>query len=61
MTFDLQKILQSKNEFRRRAAALPVAEKLRILDGLRERIVSLRSSGISGRTANKPRSPSVDR
>lgn len=61
MTFDLQKILQSKNEFRRRAAALTVAEKLRILDGLRERIVFLKSTIISGRTADKPRSPSVDR
>jgi hypothetical protein len=53
MTFDLQKILKSKTEFRRRAAALPIAEKLRILDGLRERIVLLKSSTISGRTADK--------
>jgi hypothetical protein len=61
MTFDLQRIIQSKTEFRRRAAALPVAEKLRILDSLRERIVFLKSSIIFGRTTDKPGSPSDHR
>ena len=38
MTFDLQKILESKRAHRRRVASLPIGEKLRMLDVLRERI-----------------------
>jgi hypothetical protein len=41
MTFDLQKIEQSKKAHRRRLADLPLAEKLRILDALRERSVAV--------------------
>jgi len=32
MSFDLQKILESKRAFRKQLAALPLAEKLRLLD-----------------------------
>jgi hypothetical protein len=32
MSFDLQKILESKRAFRRDLAARPIAEKLRMLD-----------------------------
>ena len=42
MTFDLAKILQSKREFRQRLAARPIAEKLALLDALRERTLALR-------------------
>lgn len=42
MTFDLAKILQSKREFRQRLAARPIAEKLAMLDALRERALALR-------------------
>jgi hypothetical protein len=42
MTFDIQKILQSKRELRRGLAALPIEEKLRLLDALRERQLALR-------------------
>ena len=42
MTFDLQKILESKRALRRDLAARPVAEKLRMLDALREREVAIR-------------------
>jgi hypothetical protein len=42
MTFDLAKIRQSKREFRQRLAALPIAEKLALLDALRERALALR-------------------
>jgi hypothetical protein len=42
MTFDLQKILESKRRFRRDLAARPITEKLRMLDALRERALSLR-------------------
>jgi hypothetical protein len=42
MSFDLQAILKSKRAFRRELAARPVAEKLRMLDALRERALALR-------------------
>jgi hypothetical protein len=42
MTFDLAKILQSKREFRQRLAARPIAEKLALLDALRERALAIR-------------------
>lgn len=44
MTFDFEKIQESKREMRRRLAALPVAEKLLILDQLRERAETLRTA-----------------
>jgi hypothetical protein len=44
MSFDLQRILASKRALRQKLAALPVAEKLRLLDDLRERALSLRRS-----------------
>ena len=43
MTFNLQKILESKREFRRGLALLPIVEKLRLLDALRERQLTLGS------------------
>jgi hypothetical protein len=46
MTFDLAKILQSKREFRQRLAARPIAEKLAMLDALRERQLAIRGHGI---------------
>jgi hypothetical protein len=42
MSFDLQAILRSKRALRRELAARPVAEKLRMLDALRERALALR-------------------
>lgn len=48
MTFDIQKILQSKGEFRRGLAALPIEEKLRLLDDLRERQLAIRERPSSG-------------
>jgi hypothetical protein len=44
MSFDLQKILESKRALRRDLAARPVAEKLRMLDALRERELATRGS-----------------
>jgi hypothetical protein len=46
MTFDLQKIIESKRAMRRKLAALPVAEKLRMLDALREREVAIRGRAV---------------
>ena len=42
MSFDLQKMLASKRTLRRNLAARPVAEKLRMLDALRERELAIR-------------------
>jgi hypothetical protein len=42
VSFDLQKILESKRALRRDLAARPVAEKLRLLDALRERELAIR-------------------
>jgi hypothetical protein len=42
MSFDLTRILQSKREFRQRLAARPIAEKLAMLDALRERELAIR-------------------
>lgn len=45
MTFDLTKILESKRDFRRQLAARPIAEKLAMLDALRERELAIRQAG----------------
>jgi hypothetical protein len=42
MSFDLPKVLESKRALRRGLAALPVAEKLRMLDALHERELAIR-------------------
>jgi hypothetical protein len=44
MSFDLEKILASKRALRRDLAARPIAEKLRMLDALRERALALRAA-----------------
>ena len=43
MSLDLQTILESKRALRRNLAARPVAEKLRMLDALRERELAIRA------------------
>jgi hypothetical protein len=52
MSFDLAKILESKRALRRELAVRSIAEKLRMLDALRERTVSLRGS--AGSAAAEP-------
>jgi hypothetical protein len=47
MTSDLQAILESKRRYRQRLAARPIAEKLRMLDALRERALLIRPSSSS--------------
>jgi hypothetical protein len=57
MSFDLQKILESKRALRRTVAARPVVEKLRLLDALRERQLAIRGSAIhsdSGAVREQP-------
>jgi hypothetical protein len=50
MSFDLEKIFAAKRSFHRNLAGRPVAEKLRMLDALRERELAIR--GRSGRSAS---------
>lgn len=45
MTFDLERILESKRALRRSLAQRPVAEKLALLDVLRDRTRAIRSAG----------------
>ncbi len=52
MSFDLQKILESKRALRRELAARPIAEKLQMLDALRERALSLRPALTVGQVNN---------
>jgi hypothetical protein len=47
MSLDLQKILESKRALRRNLASRPVAEKLRMLDALRERELAIRRTAVS--------------
>ena len=41
MTFEMIEILRSKHEYRRQLAARPLAEKLRLLDQLCERSLTI--------------------
>ena len=50
MTFDLTRILESKRAFRRQLDARPIAEKLAMLDALRERELAIRQAGQSAVT-----------
>jgi hypothetical protein len=47
MTSDLQAILESKRRYRQHLAARPIAEKLRMLDALRERALLIRPESSS--------------
>jgi hypothetical protein len=41
MNFDIDQMLRSKQSFRQRLAARPIAEKLRMLDAMRARALSI--------------------
>ncbi len=53
---NLEQILASKRVLRQKLAGRPLAEKLRLLDDLRERELTLRRSGPSA-TSNVVREP----
>jgi hypothetical protein len=42
--FDVQKMVKSKRAYRRDLAGRPMAEKLRMLDALRERTIAIRKA-----------------
>jgi len=44
MTFDLKRMLESKNALRRKLANRPLSEKLAMLDTLRERALAVREA-----------------
>lgn len=44
MTNDLQRILESKAAHRRKLADLPIGEKLRLLDEMRERALTIQQA-----------------
>jgi len=48
MTPDLPRIRESKRAFRRQLAERPIAEKLRMLDALRQRTLAIRRASKSG-------------
>lgn len=53
MTFELAKVLQSKREFRERLAARPIAEKLAMLDALRERELAIRRRALQSKGSRR--------
>ena len=60
MTLNLSEILKSKQILRHRLAALPIAEKLRLLDELRERSQSIGISRLQRHTAvERPAIPPI--
>ena len=61
MTFDLAKILQSKREFRERLAARPIAEKLAMLDALRERELAIRRHAFQSNGVGAPAKAGIER
>jgi len=50
MKLDRTGVLESKRDFRRQLAALPIGEKLRMLDALRVRTLAIRRASNSGAT-----------
>ena len=52
MTFDPAKILESKRALRRDLAARPIAEKLALLDALRERELAIRPASQSAKESS---------
>lgn len=47
MSFDLERVLEGKRAYRRKLRALPVVEKLRLLDELRARTVTIGRASVS--------------
>jgi hypothetical protein len=57
MTFDLQRVLESKRALRRNLAGRSVAEKLAMLDALRDRTRAIRGAATRQETAVLRESP----
>ena len=61
MSFDLQRILESKRTLRRSLASRPVAEKLAMLDELRDRARVIREAATRPEAAALRESPPESR
>ena len=55
MSFNWQKVTESKRALRQRLATAPITEKLRMLDVLRERAVAIRGARFREATAVQER------
>jgi hypothetical protein len=53
----MRKIVRAKRAFRRRQAALPIAEKLRLLDELRERALAIAAARPRAAARSQPAKP----
>jgi hypothetical protein len=51
VTFDIDKMLESKRAMRGRLAQLPIAEKLAMLDALRDRLLTIRKATMGPQTS----------
>jgi hypothetical protein len=60
MTFDLQRILESKRALRRSLAQRPVVEKLALLDVLRDRVRVIRAAATERAATMAREAPSED-
>ena len=60
MTTDWDAVTASKTAFRQQLAALPIEEKLRMLDALRERALLFREAGAKYLTARDAAKDSID-
>ena len=66
MSLDLAALLASKRQHRSRLGALPIGEKLRLLDALRERTLTIRRAALAtqregGSNAKAPAPDSTSR
>jgi hypothetical protein len=52
--FNMPRIIESKLDRRRRLAALPFAEKLRLLEAMRQDLLAIRAARPSGPTGRHP-------
>jgi hypothetical protein len=59
MTFDFDKVWASKRRYRQRLAARPIAEKLAMLDALRQRQLAIRRLARPPERADTLAEPSV--
>lgn len=60
MSFDVEEMLRSKQALRQRLAAAPIAEKLRLLDALRERAIALREARLTEPSTAREEPPGYD-
>jgi len=60
MSADIEHVVKSKQAFRTKLAASPIAEKLRMLDALRERALAIRASSARATNVVRENPPKYD-